>query len=80
MEASGNCVRDSNGQEVRYDNHAVHRTEHAHDDARPLSAERDFQQRPGLLEYDIHCDIHQRVSHEDFCSTLPLLQGALEPL
>lgn len=80
VEASGDRVRGSDGQEVRYDYYVVHRAEHAHDDARPLPAERDFQQRPRLPEHDIHCDIHQRVSHEDLRATLPLLQGALEPL
>lgn len=80
MEASGDRVRDSDGQKVRYDNNVVHRAKHAHDDARPLPAERSIQQRPRLPEHDIHCDIQQRVSHEDLRATLPLLRGALEPL
>jgi len=78
--AAGNSVWNSDGQKVRYDNHAVHRAEHAHDDVGPLSAERDVQQCSGLSQHDIHCDIHQRVSHEDLRSSLPLFQGAMESL
>lgn len=80
MEAPGDSVRNSDGQKVRYDNHVVHRAEHADDDVGPLSTDPDIQRRSRLSEHDIHCDIHQRVSHEDLRPALPLFQGAVEPL
>lgn len=55
--STSNSIRDSNGQEVRHDNHVVHRLQHAHDDAGPLPAGRGIQPSPRLSECFIHSNI-----------------------
>ena len=80
VETSSHSVRHRDEQEVRHDNHDIHRTQHAHNDPGPLPSKPDVELRPRQPEHGVHRHLQRRMHSQDFRPQTILFQRTLECL
>ena len=80
MALSSDRLRHRLQQEVRHDDHDLHRPQHVHHDAGPLQAQLDAVHHPRVPQHVLHRRLHGRVHPQSLRPPHLLLQRALEPV